>query len=48
MKEAIWPVHPRRPQRVENIHEIGEEKRILDPYAWLKTMTEKEKDLFDR
>ena len=48
LREAIWPVHQRRPKRVENIHETDEKKRVVDPYHWMKTMNEQEKLTFER
>ena len=37
-KEARWPIHPRRPVPINNMHEDNSEGRIVDPYKWVEKM----------
>jgi len=34
LKMARWPIHPRRPHKVENMHEPSTSK-LIDPYHWI-------------
>ena len=44
---ARWPIHPKRPYKVQNMHEPTTTK-LNDPYHWVREMTAEDRDLFKR
>jgi len=44
---ARWPIHPKRPYKVQNMHEPTTSK-LNDPYHWVREMTAEDRALFKR